>query len=409
MKRALLTFTVFLMILSGTVWSAQEDTLRPKEPKTRADSARIWYSIGVDYFRQGQYRDAIRNFRRALSYDSTFTLAYLRIASAFLEMKEFDSAQAAYEMVAKIDPSDSRGWQGLGFMYGILRGDLEKGIYYYRKALEVDPGNNDARFGLAKLLDRAGKREEADSLYEQAIQNDPENPGIRKAYGLFLYEAKRYTKAVPNLEKAVEAGLDGDLKLKLADAYRYLADSTGDKTYLEKALGYADEILAQDTTNVLWYVKRGDLLERLGRKTDALADYDRAIQLRPDYVVPYLKKANLLVELKRLSEARKTLEEAMKLEFPSDDYKAAALALYGDVYLMLGNLAYKQGNELRKAGQEMDAREKYSQAVEYYDKAKAQYQKVLKLQSRWADYASKQISRVEKKRKRAWEKSQGLG
>lgn len=409
MKKALQITAMALVLLSGTLYGVQEDTLRPKEPKTRADSAKIWYSIGVDYMHQEQYRDAIRNFRRALSYDSTFTLAYLQMASAFLKLKEFDSAQIAYEKVAQIDPHDSRGWQGLGFMYGILKGDIEKGIYYYRKALKVDPENNDARFGLAKLLDKAGRREEADSLYEKAIQSDPKNPGIRKAYGLFLFEAQRYSKAVPNLEKAVEAGLDGDLKLKLADAYRYLADSTGDKSYLEKALAYANEILSQDTTDVLWYVKRGDILERLGRKQDALKDYDRAIRLRPDYTVPYLKKANLLVEMKRLSEAQKTLEEVLKLEFPSKDLKAAALALYGDVYLIMGDRLYKQGDELRKARQEMDAREKYGQAVEYYDKAKAQYQKVLNLQSRWADYARKQIARVEKKRKKAWEKSQGLG
>ncbi len=382
--------------------------IRGQELVTREDSAKIWFSVGKDYFNKGQIERAIKNFHRALSYDSTLISVYLHLGQAYLKLNQLDSAEIAYRKVAEIDPTDSRGWQGLGFMYGIVKKDLEKGIEFYKKAIEVDPSNKDAWFGLATLLDKAGRGDEADSIYLVAIQQDPDNLALVKAYGLFLASRKDYKKALPYLEKVYGAGNhDPKVEDRLLDAYLALGkDSTA---YLEKALTILDKKLETDSLNITLHLKRADVLAKLGRVEESLQDYDMAARLRPDSPVPLLKKASILVEkLRDYSGARIALKKALELKM-EDRVRAAALALLGDTYFQPAQKLRKEADALRKKGIEREARKTYARAVELYDEAIKIYKQAMQYQgSQWADYAAKQAQRAEKLRQKAWRRSQGI-
>ncbi len=402
-----------LMVSLAILLSANPDTGQAQQV-TRRDSARIWFSVGKDYFNKNNLERAIANFKRALSYDSTMVEIYLHLGQAYLKLGQFDSAEIAYRKVAEIDPKDSRGWQGLGFMYGIVKKDVEKGIEFYKKALEVDPGNNDARFGLATLLDKAGRTQEADSIYQAAIAADPENPAILKAYGVFLAQKKEYARALPYLEKAHEKKpQDEKVAGLLLDAYLNLAQQEKDKqtkrSYYEKALTLLDAKLAQDSTDVGLLIKRANVLASLGRVDEAIRDLDRAIELRPDIPNALLIKANLLMEVKKdYAGARKLLKKALEMDLP-DNVRAATLALLADAYFYPAEALRKEADALRKKGLELEARKKYGEAVPFYDKAIQTYKKVLQYPgTRWTEYARKQVKRAQSLRKKAWRRSQGI-
>ncbi len=402
-----------LMVSLAILLSANPDTGQA-QVLTRRDSAKIWFSVGKDYFNKNNLERAIANFKRALSYDSTLVEIYLHLGQAYLKLGQFDSAEIAYRKVAEIDPSDSRGWQGLGFMYGIVKKDVEKGIEFYKKALEVDPKNNDARFGLATLLDKAGRSAEADSIYQAAIAADPENPAILKAYAVFLAEKKEYARALPYLEKAHQKKPEDEkVSSLLLDAYLNLAQQEKDrekkKAYYEKALTLLDQKLAKDSTNVGTLIKRANVLANLGRVDEALQDLDRAIELRPDIPNALLIKANLLMEVKKdYAGARQLLQKALEMNLP-DNVRAATLALLADAYFYPAENLRKQGDALRKKGLELEARKKYGEAVPLYDKAIQTYKKVLQYPgTRWTDYAQKQVKRAQSLRKKAWRRSQGI-
>ncbi len=381
---------------------------------TRRDSAKIWFSVGKDYFNKNNLERAIANFKRALSYDSTFVEIYLHLGQAYLKLGQFDSAEVAYRKVAQINPQDSRGWQGLGFMYGIVKKDVEKGIEFYKKALEVDPNNNDARFGLATLLDKAGRSEEADSIYQAAIAADPDNPAILKAYGVFLAEKQEYAKALPYLEKAhTKNPEDPKVNNLLLEAYLALAKAAENKAdrkaYYEKALTLLNEKIQKDSTDINLFIKRANVLANLGKVNEAIHDLDRAIELRPDIPNALLIKANLLMEVKKdYAGARQLLKKALEMDLP-DNVRAATLALLADAYFYPAENLRKQGDALRKKGLELEARKKYGEAVPLYDKAIQTYKKVLQYPgTRWTEYAQKQVKRAQTLRKKAWRRSQGI-
>ncbi|MEO0140579.1 MAG: tetratricopeptide repeat protein [candidate division WOR-3 bacterium] len=390
----------FWTILSG-VALVVSCTPGPKEPvriklppDVARDSAKVWYSIGKDYLiNKGNYDKAIENFQRALGYDSSFTDIYVDLGWAYIQKGLVDSAEMAYQAIAKIDPKDTRGWQGLGFMYGIVKKDIEQASVYYHKALELDPNNNDARFGLAKVYEQAGRKAEADSIYRDALANDPENPAINRAYGLFLVDRGDHRSAIPYLEKAYETVKDNEeLHARLLESYM----KVGGKENLKKALEHSNWLIANDSTKYILYIQRGDIYAGLGKSKDAEADYKKACEIADSVASVYMKMAVFLAEQKRYGESSKLINKA--LNCPDGDRPE----IKGPAYSMLGDMSLNDAESLR-------GKKKYKESLDYYDRAISYYNQAIAAgDPRWTSYAAKQKERAEQLRLKAWRKVQGI-
>ena len=381
-------------------------------PETPADSAKIWYSIGKDYLLKKRYDDAIRNFRRALSYNDTFALAYLDLAQAFLgkaqkiyeqnrngEWKVYvDSARMVYETMREKIPGDSRAYQGLGYLYGVVLKEQEKGLEYYEKAVAMDSSNTAAAFGLAKLMARMGRAKEADTLFRTIIQRDTANAAYRGAYGTFLVDQKRYEEAFPYLEEALEAYPDNtDLLRNFVEAALAVnKKEVRNREVLQKALTYAGRLIEKSPRDPGLYLKRAQVYEKLGNVDKALADLDQVLSLSPSYVPAMLKKAALLVEAKRYDEAERVLSEILTLdEVPNNpQYRAAALSLRGYVYYVWGWNQFKARS--------------WEKAEEQFRRAKEFYQACAALSTPYAAGCADGVKKAEKMEKKAYRKKMGI-
>lgn len=381
-------------------------------PETPADSAKIWYSIGKDYLLKKRYDDAIRNFRRALSYNDTFALAYLDLAQAFLGKAQevydqnhngdwkvwVDSARVVYETMSQKLPGDSRAYQGLGYLYGVVLKEQEKGLEYYRKAVAMDSTNTAAAFGLAKLMAQMGRAKEADSLFQAIIQRDTANVAYRGAYGMFLVDQKRYSEALPYLEEALAAFPDNaDLLRSYVDAALALNQKeVRNRQALRKALTYISRMLEQNPRDATLYLKRSQIYEKLGNVDKALADLDQVLTLSPNYVPAMLKKAALLVDAKRYDEAERVLSEILSLDEvkTNPQYRAAALSLRGYVYYVWGWNQYR-------ARSWADAEAQFRQAKEFYQACAA-------LSTPYAGSCADGVKKAEKMEKKAYRKKVGI-
>ena len=56
------------------------------------------------------------------------------------------------------------------------------------------------------------------------------------------------------------------------------------------------------------------LQHRAGRCTEALANYDRALTLRPDHAEALCNRGNVLADLKRFAEALASYDKALRFE-----------------------------------------------------------------------------------------------
>jgi tetratricopeptide (TPR) repeat protein len=146
-----------------------------------------------------------------------------------------------------------------------------------RRAVEVAPKDSAARLDLAQLLVQVNKPEQAKPVIDELVKQEPAN-------------------AIA-LETQFQIGL-----------------STGD---LVEARSAADALVAAHADQPAGYFEQAQLADREDRRTDAIALYNKALDLRPDATDALDALSMDLVQLKRLPEALKHLD-AVSAQFPKE-------------------------------------------------------------------------------------------
>ncbi|MCP5104173.1 MAG: tetratricopeptide repeat protein [bacterium] len=81
-----------------------------------------------------------------------------------------------------------------------------------------------------------------------------------------------------------------------------------------EALECYDNVLVIDPQNINALTDIGQVCHRLGKYREALACYDRSLAVKSDVFETWYNKALALVNLNRLPDALKALEQALKLD-----------------------------------------------------------------------------------------------
>ncbi len=400
MKRSFIIIGIALLAIS----CATTGQSVPKQERHvyNPDSAKIWYSIARDYETKAEikkdtsyFRRALKNYYRSISYDTTFEPAYLGLAKSYIGLGLLDSAKSVYNKVIKLHPSSSKGYQGLGFLYGIIEKNYTEAEKYYKKAIEIDPSNADAYFGLAKLYEKEGKPELCDTLYEEAIKKKPNCAPLLKSAGLFYKENGNLEKSTDYLEKALKIGLskksEKEVRNSLMDSYIKLAGKEKDNNkkiaLYKRAVVHADSLILTDSTKYLYYYERGVANEGIGdaysaKKMEKVAhkyynlaerDYKKAIELADvNNPLPSIKLASLYIYgLRNFQEAKVYANKVISMENINDAYKYWAYFLLGEADYRIGYGIYSEGKRKRDYKYACDA-------VSTYDNAKNNYMNALK-------------------------------
>lgn len=124
------------------------------------------YYIGYMASKMGQSEQAARWFKtgqsQSVDYIFPFRLEALKV----------------FKEALKANPKDAKAYYYLGLVYAGL-GEFDQTISYYRKSLELDPGNLRAwrNLGLS-LVDTKGDMEEAEQCFEKALALAPNDSRI---------------------------------------------------------------------------------------------------------------------------------------------------------------------------------------------------------------------------------------
>ena len=111
----------------------------------------FWYAYNLS--KLGRNPDARREFQAVAGLDSSSSLGAIarqRVGYYLLLEKNWSGAVEQLEASVRIDPKQPQSWVWLGQGYQ-NSGQKQKAIEAYRKALELDPNNNDAKKGLQQL------------------------------------------------------------------------------------------------------------------------------------------------------------------------------------------------------------------------------------------------------------------
>ncbi len=202
------------------------------------------YQLGIDYSRRFLESDAIRELEEAVRLDPQFALAYLRLADQY---RLNGDLRRANELVVKADQLQSRLPRYEQLTLQAVKGgrsrDQEAELAVRRQLVSEFPRETMDRGILATFLSFMGKQQESRDLFQQGLALDPKNED------LFNFESYELAKW-------------GDFTGALAASDGYIADRPGDPNPLDS---------------------RGDILYMAGRDDEAVADYRKVLELKPDF------------------------------------------------------------------------------------------------------------------------------
>jgi tetratricopeptide (TPR) repeat protein len=177
-------------------------------------------------------------------------------------------------------------------------------IEMYRRALALAPRNEHAEIGLSDAYRGVHNYEEARSILVTARGEHPKSVAILGALGSLEIEAESYDAAIEALRAAVALAPD-DTRLRNLLGTAYL--SKGD---LPSASVEFQNVLARDPANQLAHYSRAQIFADTDQNEKALADAERVVAAKPDYLPGRVLLAKVLVRLKRCARAVEVLRPA---------------------------------------------------------------------------------------------------
>ena len=159
----------------------------------------------------------------------------------------------------------------------------------------------------AVALHRSGRWAEAESLYLQALADDPGDFDARHLLGVMRAQSGRADQGLDDIALALRIRPDDpEALLNHANVLKLLGR-------LEEALAGFIRALTAKPGWPQAENNRGTVLQALGRHEEALAAYDRALAAAPDYAEALNNRGSVLQDLKRPGEALSAYDQALRL------------------------------------------------------------------------------------------------
>jgi tetratricopeptide (TPR) repeat protein len=290
--------------------------------KLKANSGRAAYGLGNIYSDQQRWEEAEVAYRNAAQWSPSDVDVLVALSVVLVQprtgagnAKRFADAEAFARRAVQLEPKNAVAWDRLGVALqarGLFNNETE---HAYRRAVELDPQFPVAYAHLARVLNRLGRRDEAQPLYERATQlaKDPatlnviaeslqaeqqwqnsepvlkrtleldgRNPTALYLMGRMLVVFKRYQESEPYLKLATEVSPRAFQPFNLLGRTYLALDrfEEAEVTY-ERAAAFASPGDLKQLAGIYGFEGVGDGYMKAKKKPSAARAYQRALELDP--------------------------------------------------------------------------------------------------------------------------------
>jgi len=208
------------------------------------DKATYHYNLGVQYERNNDSDNALREYENSLKADPSFPYPYKSIGEILFKSGNLSEALKHMKKALELDPD----WiEALGVSADIYYeiGDLEKAIPMLERALQGDPGNLHYNSQLGRMLIAEKRYDEAINLLNNALKMDPDN--YKFHYHLGVAYGKR---GITDIDRSIEHW-QNTARLKKNDpaVLKNLSISYFTRGYMDKATETFKKVLELDPSD----------------------------------------------------------------------------------------------------------------------------------------------------------------
>ena len=236
----------------------------PQRASSRASSS-SWkwaYYQGVLQLEAGRVSEAAATLRKATRLNPDYVPAQLKLAESLLATGGWGESQRIYEAMLKANPGVALAHYGLGRLHS-ARGELKAAVESYGRACQLAPGFRATHYALGMAYRDLGETMKA-----------------REQFALFW----RNTQSKPSLE---------DPLMNEIETLR---------------------------SGVSHHLGKGLRLQMTGQSREAVAEFQRALKLKPDYARTHIYLISAYLDLRELEKAEEHYQAAVKLA--PDAYEA---------------------------------------------------------------------------------------
>jgi tetratricopeptide (TPR) repeat protein len=252
-----------------------------------ADPSRALYhcNAGAAHRSLGRLDLAIEAFRRAIHFDPTLAGAHYNLALALEGADRLDLAIIELQQTVSIAPNFSDAWNAFGRILASQDRGADAGVCY-RRAIELRPSFVEAHFNLGNLLSRQG-----------------EHAAAVEEYRLSLVLASQNGVTIP---AAFDSKVLAQIHNNLGNSFKSLGRHSEALRAFHRAIEFEPEF-AEAHNNL------GAVLQYQGALDEAEDAYRRALACNPQLDRVYTNLGNLHCDRGRLEDALACYDQAVRL------------------------------------------------------------------------------------------------
>ena len=286
------------------------------------------------YIQSGRLRDAVTEAEDALKQNPNDLNSRRLLARIYtrligdsqanrIDENMVKKAIEQYQKITAGDPKDVESWLMLGRLEKIAQNSTDA-LSAYKKALELDPNNEDAMTGLAMVYTDLGDTKAAADLLRKVADKDPTPRSLQNLAGVYE-QLKDYSLAAEMYRRALQQQPGN------ADVKHALAQDLIRSDQIDDALKICQELVEddpKDEQSLLWISRIYQQKRNFAKAREAA---DKAKELDPSNLEIQYNDVNLLAAEGKMPEAIKTLKGILdttaKKTYSTDEQNNRALLL----------------------------------------------------------------------------------
>ena len=277
-------------------------------PPFQPDEANIHTQIGIIFYEQAVYLEAVDEFRLALASEEDKELR-LVIAKIYELFGRMDKAITEVEAYRKDGPDgDSVDiLLNLARLYGLNK-EMKKSINLLKKAAIMDPDNDRLYHALALAHMSLNENDEAYTNINKAIRLNDKKDTYYFEQGALLERLGQFDKAIASMKQTLE------INPHHSNAHNFIGYIYATKGEdLDKALSHLEQALDIQPRNGYFLDSLGWIYHKKGQPQQALIHIKKAmVYAQPDPVL-YDHLGDVYFSMENVTEARKAWKTSLAL------------------------------------------------------------------------------------------------
>ncbi len=245
-----------------------------------SDSSEFFLQKGLLEKKNGRRLESLKQFEKALSFDSDNKTVVLELASAYMDLRKYNQARDSYKKLVQLGEESASNYKQLMVLsYNLKQNDDV--LMYADKLKAADPSEKVYYYvGRANYdMDNYG---EAIKFLNAAAKEDPTNAEVPYMIAHSYADMMNYKQAIPHFQKAIQLNPDkGYWIYEMGLIYYAMHD---DKNSLKYILMAGEK----------GYTRDNDYLENLGIAYLNVGNLDEGVKILNEILVKKPSDMNIL-------------------------------------------------------------------------------------------------------------------